>query len=369
MIIIIILICININADKVYASEETDEINSNIEDYDFDEIDKKTEGIIDFKETVKSLANGDTDVVSGMFDGIWDYIFKEMSKNKSELVKLVLIGVISAFITNLSNVLKNSQISKMGFYVIYIMFITITLVSFDTVNKTAAELIEALSVFIEVLIPTFALSVGMSGHSVYATCFSELIIITIAIIDKLVISFLLPLINVYVIIKLVNNMMDDGYFTKFTELIKMLINGMVKGIMTVVLGADIIQAMVIPIVSNAKVAAVRKVINILPGGEIITGFEGIVNGASHVIKNAIGGAGLITIICICAIPVIKMIVFIIMYKMSAALLEPICDKRLVNSIDGVSEGAMFLYKTVINVIILFFITIALVCMTSGGKSV
>ena len=86
-----------------------------------------------------------------------------------------------------------------------------------------------------------------------------------------------------------------------------------------------------------------------------------------IIKNAIGSIGLIVIILIILYPIIKLILSSLIFKLSAALLEPITDKRITSSIAAAGESLVLIMSCVVSVSIMFFILISI--MISAGKFV
>ncbi len=370
---VFIIFCIFLLYGKitVYATEtdENEDIEEELGNYDFDGIQNVLENEdIDFKDMVKRLATGQSEgVFSELVKGIFSKLFGDISYNKSVVIKIIVIAIISSLFTNMSIVLKKTEMSQTGFYVTYMLLITVLMGGFVVVSGVASDTLKAVIAFMDVLVPAFFLSIGLSSGSVSAIGFSQIILAAINIIDKLILNIIIPMVNVYVVILLVNYLVEEDYFSKFADVIKTLINWILKGVMTILLGANIIQGMILPSVDGAKSGIVNKIINIIPGGTAITGVEGIVTTTSAVIKNAIGGAGLIAIVVICVFPMAKMLIYTIMYKVTGAIIQPISDKRIGEGVDAVSEGIGLLYKIILTITLLFFITIAIVCFTTNLK--
>lgn len=373
-VIIIGIIWITGNINMVKAMEESTEnngykIGEELEKYDFAGIDSvlSKEGM-DFGNMVQKLATGQSEgVFYELFRAIGIKLFGDLSYNKDAIVKIIFIGIISSLFTSMSLVLKKSEMSETGFYVTYMLLITILTGSFFVISNVVVQALEIIINFMNVLIPAFFLSVGVASGAGTALGFSQLLLLAIGIIEKLILRVILPAVNIYVIILLVNNIVSEDYFSKFADVLKTFIIWALKGFTTVFFGANIIQSMVLPAVDGAKTGIVTKLINIIPGGTAITAVEGIVSGTGNIIKNAIGGAGLVAICILCVIPIGKMLIYTGMYKLTGAIIQPISDKRIGNGIDAVSEGVGLLYKITITVVIMFFMTVAIVCIATNIK--
>ena len=87
----------------------------------------------------------------------------------------------------------------------------------------------------------------------------------------------------------------------------------------------------------------------------------MVVGSGVLIKNGIGAAALVVILVLCAVPVVKLTVLTLMYRLAAAVIQPISDPRMVRCVSSVGDGIQMLLKTACSAALLFFITIALVC--------
>jgi stage III sporulation protein AE len=83
-------------------------------------------------------------------------------------------------------------------------------------------------------------------------------------------------------------------------------------------------------------------------------------GCSLLLKNAIGVVGLILILMIISLPILKILSLIFIYKITAALIEPITDKKIVDCLNDMSSLLTVLCATVVSVAIMFFIAVTAV---------
>ena len=135
-----------------------------------------------------------------------------------------------------------------------------------------------------------------------------------------------------------------------------------KTLVGLVLGFHMIQGMVLPYVDSMKSATVQKLIGIIPGlGQGAGAITQIVMGSGVLIKNSIGAAGVVVLLIMMIIPVLKLVVMMFLYQGVAAILQPICDKRIVSCISKTGQGHKMLLNIVLSSALLFIITIAVVC--------
>ena len=99
-------------------------------------------------------------------------------------------------------------------------------------------------------------------------------------------------------------------------------------------------------------------------GDAIGGVTEVILGTAVLMKNGIGAAGAIICICICAVPVFQIFVMTVLYKLVAALIQPVSDRRIVGCLSAVGDGSSLLLKMVFMTGILFLLTIAIVTATT-----
>lgn len=78
-----------------------------------------------------------------------------------------------------------------------------------------------------------------------------------------------------------------------------------------------------------------------------------------------GIIGIIIVISICALPIIKLIILSLIYNFSAALCEPIADKKIVNIIEQMASTYQLLLAILFFVALLFIVGIAMMLKISN----
>ena len=218
----------------------------------------------------------------------------------------------------------------------------------------------------KVLIPTFFLAVGVSCGISASLGMYEIALISIMAVEYIVLNFLIPAVSVYVIILILNNVLEEDYLSKFAGVIETVIEWAIKMIPTVAIGINLIASIVLPSVDYAKSKGYRKLFSLIPGiGNSVDSFVEIATGSGTLIKNCIGGAALVFIVILVLIPVVKLLVACLMYKITAAIIQPISDKRVTSSVEVMAKGTNMLYKIVLACGLMFFLTIGIVCLGTG----
>lgn len=282
---------------------------------------------------------------------------------------VLLLAVLSAALTNFTRVFQNRQTSDIGFFVVYLLLLSVLLQSFRTVQSVAGGVLEQMTEFMKLLMPAYMLTIAAAKGATTATLFYEFLIGLIYCVNFVLFRVLLPLCNVYVVIGLVNYISKEDMLSKTADLIKMLVGWGLKTMLAVVIGLNVVQGIITPAVDTFKTSAIHRAVSAVPGvGNTMNAVTETVIGSGMLIKNGVGVGILIVLIMISLIPVLKMAVFMLLYRVASALIQPISDKRMTDCISTVSEGARLLLKCVTTSLVLFFVTVAILAVSTSVGS-
>ena len=379
-IFIVILGCFffprTVHATEIRNKDEQAELQKEAEEtlweeFEFSEIEDLLDDIFpekktDFQDLIKGMLNGETEpslqVIGEM---ISDQFFYEWKSSKAGMVHILLIVIVAAVFTNFSNVFQNKQISEISFYVLYLLLITIGLNSFRILIVSASENLERLIGFMKVLGPVYFLAVAFAAGSSTSILFYNLVLLLIYLVELVILNFLIPFVQVYIVVKVMNNLSEEDYLSKFAELCETVIAWTLKTLLAGVTGVNIIQGLLSPAIDSLKRSVVGRSAEAIPVvGDAIGGVTEVMLGTAILIKNGIGVAGALVCIGICLVPIIQMAVVTLLYKLIAAMIQPVSDKRIVGCISSIADGCQMLLRIIFTTGVLFLLTIAVVTATT-----
>ncbi|HJD47377.1 MAG TPA: stage III sporulation protein AE [Candidatus Mediterraneibacter norfolkensis] len=356
-------------ADAEAVREETE--NALMEEFDLDEIEESLSGMfprqkISFEEVLSELVSGDWSELGKTFLGyLGDRIFYEFRYNRENLVYMLMVALTAAVFTNFSSAFQNRQVSEISFYVLYMLLITLCLTAFRIAAQGLEENLDALVDFMRVLCPSYFLAVAFASGSVTSLFFYNVILFLIYVVELVVVRFLLPVINVYIMIQVLGNLTGEDFLSEFAQLLQKLVSWVLKSLLAGVIGINVVQGLLAPVIDSLRQSALTRTAEALPWiGNAVGGAAEIVLGTAVLIKNGIGMAGAVIAVLICAVPVIQMLILAFLYKLAAALVQPVSDKRITGCISSVSEGYELLVKVVFTAGVLFLLTIAIVAAST-----
>ena len=347
---------------------------SQMEDYDYGDIQEYLDEIlgeteVHFTDLMQSLMSGD---FSGLVQQVGELLrqgaVSGLSSNGKALRQVILTALFGALLSRFSEAFSKNGIGETGFYVTYLLLTSLLLGAFLSTKELGEELIRHMLQFMQVLIPVFFVAVAYAGGSVTALAFYQMVLLVIAAVQWLFLAILLPLIQVYVCLQLVNSLSREDFLSKAAELLETILEWSMRTLLGVVIGIHMIQGLVLPMVDSVKSAALRRAVSAIPwvgkGGEAVAQ---VLLGSGALIKNAIGMAALVILVLICIIPVVKLGLIALLYQAAAAMLQPAADARLVESILAVSSGTRLVMRLVIHTLVLFMLTLAIICAVSNAS--
>ena len=109
--------------------------------------------------------------------------------------------------------------------------------------------------------------------------------------------------------------------------------------------------------------------NLVPmiGGILAESVETVMN-CSVVIKNSVGILGIICLVLIALRPVLKLGAILILFRLTAAVAEPVSEPKLINCISRLADSVAVLFSIVIAVTVMFIIVITIL-INAGNSAV
>lgn len=325
---------------------------------------------LDPKEYVKAImTHGSEEVSIGktIFKNILSFILREVVLVFSGISTVIIIAVICALIQNLQTAFSSQTLSNVAFYACYALLIIILSKTFLIGLDIAKETIKELNNFLLVLIPVLSTLLLSAGGVSQVATLDPIIILLTNIGPTFYLNILIPIILLGFMLQFANNISNNfkiSNLVKHTNQVVIWAQGLFITFFISMLTIRGFTAESLDIVT-AKTAkfAVDNFVPIV--GKAISDAIATVAGYSILLKNAVSSLGLIIVIAIVLVPIIKIFIMATMYRLTAAIIEPISDNRIVSAISSVGDSLILIMSCVIVVSVLFFVMISIIA--SAGK--
>lgn len=362
------------NLPEAEEPEDVEAItNRLLEQFDFGELDEGLKGLfpeerLDFRDILAEVLSGNTKATMELAGRlVSDQLAYAMKSSRENLIRILFLAVMAAVFTNFGHVFQSRQISEVSFYIIYLLLIALSLNSFQVVVEWTTEGIEGLTAFMGVFCPVYFLAVTIAKGSVTAGAFYHLVLFLIFLVELLIVKLLLPLVHVYMMVKILNFLSPEEYLSKLAELIETAVSWILKSLLASVVGLNVMQSLISPAVDTVKRSVVTRGAEAIPGiGDAIGGMTEVVLGTAVLVKNGIGVTGAVICFALCIFPLVQIGCIALMYKLAAALIQPVSDKRVIGCVESVGDGCSLLMRITFTAGFLFLLTIVAVSASTGN---
>lgn len=355
----------------VYATEDL--TDSLLDELKLDEIDETLGGLLEdqtvsFIDAVKMLVKGEIPfTLENLGQLLKKVIFSQVEQHKDMAVYILVLAIAAAVFHNFASVFDKSQVADISFYMMYLLLFTILVKAFNNLSGMTLNTLNHVLTFMKFLIPSYFLAAAFASGSIAGVGFYELTLIMITCIGWVLKYFIIPALNLYVLFSMLNYLTKEEYLSKLAELLKTFVEWTLKTLTTAAIGFQAVQSLILPAVDSLKTTVMNKTTGAIPGiGNIFSGVTEVILGSAFLIKNAIGVAGMIFLVIICVIPIVRLGFCTLMYKLLAAVIQPVSDKRIMECVSSMADGVALLMRVLVMVGVLFFVSIALATATIGG---
>ena len=322
---------------------------------------------VSFQNLVERLMAGDlTGLCSQLLFGLRSALFQEIGSGGRILGQILALGIFAAVFTSFSGLFQESQVSETGFFAAYLLLFTLLMTGLTQSIQVAAKAAGAIMQFMKAMMPAYFLAVALAGGSISAAAMYEFTMGLAGVSQWLLITVMIPLIRLELLMKMTGNMVKEEILSRLNDLLDQVIRWGMKVLLGVVVGFHVVQGLLLPYADSLKNGAAQKLVGMIPGiGQGAAAAAQMIVGSGVLLKNAVGMAGAVVVFLILAVPMLKLLVLMLFYQCAAAILEPICDKRIISCISAAARGHQLLLQIVLTAALLFLITVSLVCAVLG----
>lgn len=324
-------------------------------------------GTFSFWDLMQELLKGNlTGILGQAGAGLRNTLLSEVEKGGQMLLQVALIGMIGAVFSNVSSIFKGGQISDTGFFVTYLLLFTCLAAGVAASIQIATRVLSQILEFMRLLMPAYFMSVAFSGGSMSALALYEGMLGGVTAVQWLCGTVLMAAVKLYVVMVLGGHVVKEPLLTKFIELLEQALVWSLKTLVGLVMGFQLIQAMILPYADGLGQAGMKRLIEIIPGlGQGAGAAAQMVLGSGVLVKNTMGAAAVVVLAMITLVPVLKLMILMVLYQCVAAVMQPVCDKRLVSCVSGISRGHKLLLQIVIYSMFLFMLAIGITCASTN----
>ncbi|RBP02598.1 stage III sporulation protein AE [Rossellomorea aquimaris] len=296
------------------------------------------------------------------FSGIFKFAFQELVMNGKLLGTLIMLTIFSMFLQSLQNAFEGGSVSKVAYSIVFMVLIIIALNSFHVAIDYTRDAISTMIHFIIALIPLLLALIAASGGIVSAAFFHPVIIFLMNTSGLLIQNVVLPLLFLAALLSIVSTLSAHYKVTQLAQLLRTWSIGLLGAFMTIFLGVISVQGATAAVTDGITIRTAKFVTgNFVPVvGRMFTDATDTVISASVLLKNTVGIAGVAIVLIIAAFPAIKILMIAFIYKLAAALLQPLGGGPVIECLDIIAKSVIYVFAALAIVSFMFFLSLTVI---------
>lgn len=299
---------------------------------------------------------------------VHSFLFSGLEKEKSLLIKILLLILLSAVLANFADVFESGQIGDICFYIVYLLLFILLMASFSSVTRSVQQTITWMAEFMRGLAPAYFLTISIAAGSSTAAVFYEGVLILTWLIQEVILNLLFPGACLYVLISLINNLSKEEMLGKMAELLDTAVSWGLKTLLGMVVGLQVVRGLIAPVMDTLKRSALGKAAGALPGvGNAVNMVTELVLTSAVLVRNCLGVVILFAFVAAGAGPVIHYGILSLLYRFLAAIAQPVSEKRIVDSLATMGEGCALLLRILFTAEILCILDFVILMTGIGGS--
>lgn len=293
---------------------------------------------IDIEEMLNSAIQGKVDN-SSILKRVLSLLGTEVVNSLKTIGSILVIIVIHAILKSISESLENDGISKLIYYVQYILIVTIIMANFSDIVKMVQETTTDLVAFMNMLVPILITLMMYTGSMVTSGLIEPIILFMINFIGNMIQDIIIPLVLIFTSLVVISKLSDKVQIDKLSKFLKSGIVWVLSITLTIFVGIVSLEgtmsASIDGITSKTTKALVSSAVPVV--GKILSDSVDTVLGCGIVLKNAVGLVGVIIVIGICIMPIIKLATMTVAYKLLTSVTEPIADSKITSLLEQIGD--------------------------------
>ncbi len=293
---------------------------------------------------------------------------KEILESAPLIGKLLILAVLTAVLQQLQSAFSG-EVGKMAQILAYLVLMGIALATFQLAMNLASDSIQTMTGFMQTLLPVMMTMLVAMGNLTTAALFKPIVLGSLTFLATLIKTVALPLFFLAAVLKLFNHISSEFKLSRLAGLLEFTGKLSLGIILTVFIGVMAVQGVTGGVADGVVLRTAKYSADLIPVvGKFFKDAVELVVTSGLLLKNALGIVAIIALALICLGPVVKLVAMILVFKISSALIEPLGQKELADTLQEMSKSLIFIFASVASVAIMFFMAIAVV-VGSGNLTV
>ncbi|MDK2855773.1 MAG: stage sporulation protein [Bacillota bacterium] len=297
-----------------------------------------------------------------VLEAVGRYLIREITASSRVLGQLLLVVVLTAVLVTIEKSFKATGVARIAEAVLFLAIMGFAIQSFSIALGTGRSAINNMVTFMQAILPVLFTLLVATGAVTTATIFHPFLLGTIAVLGTLTQDVIFPLLYLATILHLVTYLVPEMNVGRLASLIQSICALLLGLVLCAFIGVSAVQGAAAHVADGISIRSAKFLAaSFIPvvGKLFADALEAVV-GYTLTLKAGVNALGMFLILLLCAFPLLKILTLILVYKLAAALAEPIADARVAKCLSDLGNSMGFVFATVGVVALLFFLALVII---------
>ena len=341
-----VLLSLFLLAMPVPAWGASTELAPYLEDLNMEQIDTAAEDAVEdvtFSELVEDVLTGEFSFsMEDLWERLGEVAFGELRTQTGLIMQLIAVSILAAMLRQVSGSFCGREVGEMGFYVCYMVLIVVIITTFYDITAMVVDRVEQTADIFGAMLPVFLALAASSGNLTQTALMGPTMMGGCTLIVFLLKSVIVPVLLAAVALELVDRLSEQPLTARFAALLRQGVSWGLKGLAGGFMLLLSLQKIGGGAVNGLAVRTAKIAVNAVPVVGDVMG--GAVDTAA---------AAVIFLILVCIPLVVKLVAMTLIFKLTAAAVESVCEARLVECIGIAGDYTALLLGVVFLVEVMF----------------
>ena len=305
---------------------------------------------------------------SQIIDGFSDLLLYELQNALVTAAEIISVCIIMGLMKSLADGFKTKSVAQLAVMVCVMAVMGISMNSFQLSFRLVIDTVSTMVYTMEILLPVLIGILLATGAAASGTILSPLIIGAVTGFAVVMKNIVLPALFLSGALSLINCLTEKNYVNKLSKFLRsgaLFLTGLV---LTVLIGIITVQGLLTETADGLLINTAKySISSFIP---IVGGFTSdtveLFLRCMGSIKSVVGVFGILLLVLMMAVPLLKVVLIGAVYKLTAALSEPVTDSKIADGINDMGSCMISMASILFFSSLLFIIFISVI-MSIGGS--
>ncbi|MEW6082624.1 MAG: stage III sporulation protein AE [Bacillota bacterium] len=292
-----------------------------------------------------------------LLEGLGRYFFGEVSHNLNLLGKLVILAVVCTLLSTIQSAFESEAVASLAHAISFMAIALLALGSLTQAVSVVRGAVKELTSLMLALLPTLAVLVAGMGAPVSAGLLHPALIFVVNTVGVIVADYVIPVLYVAAILDVASYFCGSFKVSGLVGLLRqaavvvmgLSFSAFLGFVMVNKVAGEVTDSMVLRSTKFLSTSFIPVV------GKMFSDAVEVVFSSSQLLRNAVGLAGALGVFFVVALPLLKVLSFIAIYRLAAAAVQPIGAERVASCLQSIAASLTIFWVALAVVSLMCFI--------------